>query len=117
MRERPHGAGAGLVVTGRLGERLRGPGFEPVGKQVAAQGLVVHEAVQLPAYIHEAIVCAYIQNASHLGLRDLIPGATLGLVPAAGHLIHYDAPAALMNEIRGWLDSQPGARGSSPDQP
>jgi pimeloyl-ACP methyl ester carboxylesterase len=138
---------------------------------------------QLPAYIHEAIVRAYIQNASQLGLRDdvldllaqpwttdegqqafyrqiadfddrflrenterlggitvpvrivwgvedtwipadrartlrdLIPGATLGLVPGAGHLVHYDAPAALMNEIRGWLDSQPGARGSSPDQP
>jgi pimeloyl-ACP methyl ester carboxylesterase len=124
---------------------------------------------QLPGYIHQAIVRAYIQNASHLGLRDdvldllvqpwtteegqqafyrqiadyderflrenaerlggitipvrivwgtedtwipagraralrdLIPGATLGFVPAAGHLIHYDAPAALMNEIRGWL--------------
>lgn len=138
---------------------------------------------QLPGYIHQAIVRAYIENASHLGLRDdvldllaqpwvtdegqpafyrqiagyderflreneerlggitipvrivwgaedtwipagrartlrdLIPGATLSLVPAAGHLIHYDAPAALMNEIRGWLDSQPGVRGSSPGQP
>jgi pimeloyl-ACP methyl ester carboxylesterase len=123
----------------------------------------------LLGHIHQAIVRAYIQNASHLGLRDdvldllvqpwtteegqqafyrqiadyderflrenaerlggitipvrivwgaedtwipagraralrdLIPGATLGFVPAAGHLIHYDAPAALMNEIRGWL--------------
>jgi pimeloyl-ACP methyl ester carboxylesterase len=125
---------------------------------------------QLPAYIHAAIVRAYIRNASHRGLRDdvldllagpwttaegqpafyrqiadyderflrdneerlggltipvrvvwgtedtwipvdrarqlhdLIPGATLGLVPGAGHLIHYDAPAALMDEIRAWLD-------------
>jgi len=25
---------------------------------------------QLPAYVHEAVVRAYIQNASHLGLRD-----------------------------------------------
>jgi pimeloyl-ACP methyl ester carboxylesterase len=124
---------------------------------------------QLPAYIHHAIVRTYIQNASHLGLRDdvldllaepwttehgqpafyrqiadyderflreneerldgltipvrivwgtedawipadrarilhdLIHGSTLGLVPGAGHLIHYDAPAALMNEIRAWL--------------
>jgi hypothetical protein len=30
-------------------------------------------------------------------------GSTLGLVPGAGHLIHDDAPAALMNEIRAWL--------------
>ena len=126
---------------------------------------------QLPAYIHQAIVRAYIQDASHHGLRDdvldllvqpwttgegqqafyrqiadyderllhenedrlggitipvrivwgtedawipadraralrdVIPGATLGLVPGAGHLVHYDAPAALMNEIRAWLDA------------
>jgi pimeloyl-ACP methyl ester carboxylesterase len=125
---------------------------------------------QLPGYIHQAIVRAYIQNASHRGLRDdtldmlvrpwttsegqhafyrqiadyderflqeneqrladlaipvrivwgaddawipadrahklhgLIPQATLALVPGAGHLIHYDAPASLMNEIRAWLD-------------
>ena len=39
-------------------------------------------------------------------LCDLIPGATLGLVPDAGHLIHYDAPAALMDEIRAWLDAR-----------
>jgi pimeloyl-ACP methyl ester carboxylesterase len=39
-------------------------------------------------------------------LRGLIPGATLALVPGAGHLIHYDAPAALMNEIRAWLDTR-----------
>jgi len=47
VRERPHGAGTGLVVAGRLGERLRGPVLKTVGKQVAAQGLVVHEAVQV----------------------------------------------------------------------
>jgi pimeloyl-ACP methyl ester carboxylesterase len=37
-------------------------------------------------------------------LHRLIPGATLGLVPGAGHLIHYDAPAALMDQVRSWLD-------------
>lgn len=31
-------------------------------------------------------------------------GGTLGLVPGAGHLIHYDAPAALMDHVRSWLD-------------
>jgi pimeloyl-ACP methyl ester carboxylesterase len=126
---------------------------------------------QLPGYIHTAIVRAYIQGASHRGLRDddldallepwtgeeghpafyrqiadyderfleqneqrlgqtdipvrilwgtedawipteiakklrsLIPGATLSLIDGAGHLMHHDAPVALMNEMRAWLES------------
>ena len=130
----------------------------------------------LPAYIHEAIVRAYIQNASHrrlrdddlaglvapwttpagqpafyrqiqqtderfvaeiearladvdvpvrivwgrddtwippdtaARLRDRIPGATLRLVDGAGHLIHFDAPAALTGEIDRWLASRDAAR-------
>jgi len=39
-------------------------------------------------------------------LHGLIPQATLALVPGAGHLIHYDTPASLMNEIRAWLDTR-----------
>jgi pimeloyl-ACP methyl ester carboxylesterase len=127
---------------------------------------------QLPGYVHAAILPAYIQGASHRGLRDadvrelaapwtteegqaafyrqiaqtderyleeiearlgdvaipvrivwgaddrwivpevaehirdLIPGATLRLVDGAGHLVQYDAPVALMNELRSWLDAQ-----------
>ncbi len=38
-------------------------------------------------------------------LRQLIPGATLSLVPHAGHLVHLDAPVALADELRAWLDS------------
>ena len=133
---------------------------------------------RLPAYIHRAIVRAYIENASHRGLREdvldalvepwttdegqrafyrqiadyderylaeneqrlgdltipvrvvwgtddswipadrgrrlqgLIPGATLGLIPDAGHLVHHDAPAALMNEVRAWLDARAAATNS-----
>jgi pimeloyl-ACP methyl ester carboxylesterase len=37
-------------------------------------------------------------------LHDLVPGSSLHVVPDAGHLIHYDAPVAPMNEIRAWLD-------------
>ncbi|WP_188189442.1 alpha/beta fold hydrolase [Nonomuraea sp. SYSU D8015] len=36
-------------------------------------------------------------------LQGLIPTAELSLVEGAGHLIHHDAPVALMNEIRTWL--------------
>ena len=124
---------------------------------------------QLPDSIHEAIVRAYIQGASHRGLRDddldalvapwltaegkpafyrqiehyderylaenearlgeidipvrvvwgrddtwlapeigrrlcdLIPGASLRVVDGAGHLMHFDAPVALADELRAWL--------------
>ena len=134
----------------------------------------------LPAYIHEALVTAYIQAASHRGLRagdldelvapwltadgqpafyrqieqtderylsefrarlgeidipvrivwgredtwiapdtgrrlsELIPTASLRLVDGAGHLIHYDAPAALASEMRAWLaSSAPQAPGAT----
>ncbi|MEO3890734.1 alpha/beta hydrolase [Nonomuraea sp. B5E05] len=128
---------------------------------------------QLPAYIHEAVVRAYIQGASHRGLREadldqlvqpwigqdgqpafyrqiagyderfleenerelgridipvrilwgaqdtwlssdighrlqaLIPGADLALIDGAGHLMQYDAPIPLTDQIRTWLP--PGA--------
>jgi pimeloyl-ACP methyl ester carboxylesterase len=39
-------------------------------------------------------------------LRDAIPGATLELIPEAGHLIQLDAPAALTATLHRWLDSQ-----------
>jgi pimeloyl-ACP methyl ester carboxylesterase len=124
---------------------------------------------RLPAYIHAAVVRAYIAGASHRGLRDedldvlvepwtgeegqtafyrqiaqyderfleeieqrlgevaipvrvlwgaddtwipverahkltsLIPSATLRLVDDAGHLMHYDAPVPLADELRAWL--------------
>jgi pimeloyl-ACP methyl ester carboxylesterase len=38
-------------------------------------------------------------------LCELIPAATLRLVDGAGHLVHYDAPAALVDEMRAWLAS------------
>jgi pimeloyl-ACP methyl ester carboxylesterase len=124
---------------------------------------------QLPGYIHTAIVRAYIQGASHRGLRDdvitaltepwtgdegqpafykqiadyderflreneenlgrieipvrilwgtddawipvgiahklhgSIPDSSLSLIEGAGHLMQYDAPVPLADEIRAWL--------------
>lgn len=37
-------------------------------------------------------------------LHRLIPRSTLSLVDGAGHLVQHDAPAALADEIRAWLD-------------
>jgi pimeloyl-ACP methyl ester carboxylesterase len=37
-------------------------------------------------------------------LAGLIPGADLRLVDGAGHLMHYDAPVALADTIRAWLE-------------
>jgi pimeloyl-ACP methyl ester carboxylesterase len=126
---------------------------------------------QLPAYIHDAVVRAYVADASHLrldaaeldalvapwtgevgqaafyrqiadydlgllednerrlgdlelpvrilwGAEDgwipletgrrfagLVPGATLDVVPGAGHLVQYDAPVPLATALRAWLTS------------
>ncbi|WP_246078368.1 alpha/beta fold hydrolase [Modestobacter excelsi] len=39
-------------------------------------------------------------------LHDAIPRSTLSLVRASGHLMHHDAPVALADELRAWLDIQ-----------
>jgi pimeloyl-ACP methyl ester carboxylesterase len=39
-------------------------------------------------------------------LHEMIPESRLTLVPASGHLIQYDAPAALATVLHGWLLSQ-----------
>jgi pimeloyl-ACP methyl ester carboxylesterase len=136
---------------------------------------------ELPRYVHRAILAAYIQGASHRGLRAedldelvapwtteagqpafyrqieqtdqrfleeiearlgeidipvrivwgrddawippetaqrlcaLIPGATLRLVEGASHLIHYDAPVALADELRRWLAAD-GPSSAAPDR-
>jgi pimeloyl-ACP methyl ester carboxylesterase len=127
---------------------------------------------ELPAYIHEAIVRAYILGASHRGLSDtqleplvdpwlgdegqpafyrqiadydetfleenerrlaaltipvrvlwgsddawipvktgrrvaqMISSSSFQLIDGAGHLVQYDAPVALADEIRSWLDER-----------
>jgi pimeloyl-ACP methyl ester carboxylesterase len=128
---------------------------------------------QLPAYVHEAIVRAYVGNATHRGLppeeldalvepwtgtegqpafyrqiedydlalldenerrlgdvdlpvrilwgtedgwipietgrrlASLVPGSVLTEVPAAGHLVQYDAPVAMATALDAWLDRSP----------
>jgi pimeloyl-ACP methyl ester carboxylesterase len=46
-------------------------------------------------------------------LQDAIPGATVRLLPEAGHLIQYDASEELYDELAAWLAS-PDVRGGQP---
>jgi pimeloyl-ACP methyl ester carboxylesterase len=39
-------------------------------------------------------------------MRSLIPTAELHIVPESSHLIQFDAPAALMDQVRDWLGAQ-----------
>jgi pimeloyl-ACP methyl ester carboxylesterase len=51
-------------------------------------------------------------------LHGLIPGATLALIDGAGHLMQHDAPVALADQIRAWLErNTEGMRGRRPDLP
>ena len=47
---------------------------------------------------------AWLAPAVGERLAGLIPGADLTLVDGAGHLMHYDAPVALADAIRSWLE-------------
>jgi pimeloyl-ACP methyl ester carboxylesterase len=58
----------------------------------------------IPVRIVWAANDAWIPTTMAERLRDLIPNAEMALIPNAGHLVHYDAPAALMGEVRAWLD-------------
>ena len=62
--------------------------------------------IEIPVRIVWGKDDTWIPHETALRLRDLIPGATAALVDGAGHLIHYDAPVALANELRAWLGRQ-----------
>jgi pimeloyl-ACP methyl ester carboxylesterase len=60
--------------------------------------------LDLPVGILWGAEDAWIPIATGRRLAALIPGATLTEVPEAGHLVQYDAPAALAGALEGWLD-------------
>ncbi|MGR6918741.1 alpha/beta fold hydrolase [[Actinomadura] parvosata] len=59
--------------------------------------------IDIPTRIVWGAQDAWIPTDTAQRLQGLIPTAELSLVEGAGHLIHHDAPVALMNEIRTWL--------------
>lgn len=61
------------------------------------------KSIDVPVRIVWGRQDTWIPTTTAERLRGLIPGADLNLVDGAGHLMHYDAPVALMNEIRTWL--------------
>jgi pimeloyl-ACP methyl ester carboxylesterase len=63
-------------------------------------------SVTIPVRIVWGAQDAWIPAERAERLRSLIPNATAHIVSGSSHLIHYDAPAALMDQVRGWLQSQ-----------
>jgi pimeloyl-ACP methyl ester carboxylesterase len=62
--------------------------------------------IDIPVRIVWGADDAWIAPETARRLCDLIAPATLELVDEAGHLVHYDAPVALADELRSWLASQ-----------
>ncbi len=61
--------------------------------------------IDMPVRVLWGTQDAWIPAERGQKLAGLIPGATLRLVDDAGHLMHYDAPVALADELRAWLAS------------
>jgi pimeloyl-ACP methyl ester carboxylesterase len=58
---------------------------------------------RLPVHIVWGEQDTWIPLDRAIRLAAAIPGASRRTIPAAGHLVHYDAPAALADELRSWL--------------
>jgi pimeloyl-ACP methyl ester carboxylesterase len=63
------------------------------------------EHLDLPVRVLWGANDAWIPTDTGARLAGLIPGATFVPIDKAGHLMHYDAPVALADELRGWLTS------------
>jgi pimeloyl-ACP methyl ester carboxylesterase len=62
-----------------------------------------YAGLDIPVHIVWGTEDAWIPVATAHRLHQLIPGATLRLIPDAGHLIQLDAPAELAVELDRWL--------------
>lgn len=60
--------------------------------------------LEMPVHIIWGTDDAWIPVATAHRLQKRIPGATLRLIPEAGHLIHLDAAAELAVELDRWLE-------------
>ena len=69
--------------------------------------------IDIPVRIVWGAEDTWIPTETGRRLCDLIPTATLRLVAGASHLVHFDAPVALADELRRWLT----ANGSTSDKP
>jgi pimeloyl-ACP methyl ester carboxylesterase len=69
--------------------------------------------LDLPVHVVWGTEDTWIPPDRAARLRDAIPGATVRLLPEAGHLIQYDASEELYDELAAWLASQ-DVRGAQP---
>ena len=65
--------------------------------------------LDLPVRVLWGAEDAWIPPDTGERLADLIRGASFSIVAGAGHLMHYDAPVALADELRVWLSTHAGA--------
>jgi pimeloyl-ACP methyl ester carboxylesterase len=61
------------------------------------------DRIDIPVRVLWGADDAWLSPQTGERLASLIPGAALSVIDGAGHLMHYDAPVALADEIRAWL--------------
>lgn len=67
----------------------------------------LYGGLDLPVRIIWGMEDSWIPVATAQRLLERIPGATLRLIPDAGHLVQFDAPAELAVELDRWLTCGP----------
>lgn len=65
--------------------------------------------LDLPVRVLWGAEDAWIPTDTGERVASLIRGASFSIVAGAGHLVHYDAPVALADELRVWLSTHAGA--------
>lgn len=108
---------------------LRGPWTGEVGqaafyRQIAQYDesyLVENEAklgrLTAPVRVLWGAGDSWVPTQTARRLADLIPGAVYAEIADAGHLVQYDAPIALANDIRAWLTAHAGPPANAETRP
>lgn len=63
-------------------------------------------ALTIPVRVLWGADDAWIPVKTGRRLAEMISSSSFQLIDGAGHLMHYDAPVALADEIRAWLDAR-----------
>jgi pimeloyl-ACP methyl ester carboxylesterase len=97
-----------MLVAPWLGDEGQGAFYRQVAQadeRHTAELEPLLDRVAAPTHVVWGAQDAWVPVDRAYRLRDAVPGATLTVVPDAGHLVQLDAPVALATALHRWLVS------------